>query len=159
MDREISDVNDLFAVIGRCDVVHVGMVDKAGMPYVTALNFGFDRRGDDLALYLHSAAEGKKIDILKENPNVWFQMDCKNELVAGIPGSPCSYSWNYESVMGSGRAEFLTEKAQQEHALNRIIQCVAGSIEQFKFPAQMLERTCVWQIVSSDFTGKRHKKA
>jgi nitroimidazol reductase NimA-like FMN-containing flavoprotein (pyridoxamine 5'-phosphate oxidase superfamily) len=41
------------------------MVDD-GKPYVVALNFGYDREGDDLILYLHSAMEGKKIDILKK---------------------------------------------------------------------------------------------
>ncbi len=155
-ELQITDIDDIFSVIECCNVVHVAMVDSSGAPYVAALNFGFDRKGNDLILYLHSAAEGKKIDILKKNPNVWFQMDCKNELVPGSPGRPCSYSWNYESIMGSGYVTFLTEKAQQEHALNRIIQCVAEPAGQFEFPAQMLERTCVWQIVSKDFTGKRH---
>lgn len=155
-EREIKNINDIFAVIESCDVIHISMVDESGMPYGAALNFGFDRRGTELVLYLHSAEEGRKTDILKKNPNIWFQMDCKNELVCGTPDNPCSYSFRYKSVAGSGRVVFLTETAQKEHALNRIIQCLTKSGNSFDFPPQALEKTCIWQIVSKDFTGKEH---
>ena len=35
------------------------MVDH-GKPYVVALNFGYERKGDSLVLYFHSACEGRK---------------------------------------------------------------------------------------------------
>ena len=47
--------------------------DRWERPYVVALNFGFDRLEDSLILYLHSASEGRKMDILKKNPNVYFR--------------------------------------------------------------------------------------
>lgn len=64
-DRELKCLEDIFSVVKNCAVVHVAMVDD-GKPYVVALNFGFDRQGDSLILYLHSAQEGKKIDILRK---------------------------------------------------------------------------------------------
>lgn len=155
-DREITQTDDIFSVIEGCSTVRVAMAD-GNMPYVVALNFGFDRQGDTLILYLHSAAQGRKIDILKRNPNVYFQMDCSQGPTPGIPGNPCSCSWKFDSVMGSGQAVFLTEPAQKEHALNRILQCAGNAEETFAFPEKMLENTCVWQIVSEDFTGKRHE--
>ncbi|EOT27051.1 hypothetical protein C805_01154 [Eubacterium sp. 14-2] len=155
-DREITDINHIFSVIERCDVVHISMADEHGMPYGIALNFGFDRQENHLTLYLHSALEGKKTDILKKNPNIWFQMDCGHELVFGTQNSPCSYSWKFQSVSGRGRVVFLTEKSQKEHALNRIIQHLTRSQDSFSFPPQALEKTCIWQIVSEDFTGKEH---
>lgn len=86
-DREIKNPDDIFSVIENCQTVHVAMVDD-GKPYVVALNFGFDRRGDSLILYLHSAYEGRKMDILRKNPSVSFQMDCGSQLINAAPGNP-----------------------------------------------------------------------
>ena len=79
-DRELKDMNAIFEVIKNCSVAHVAMVD-GGKPYVVALNFGYDRDGDELVLYFHSAYDGKKTDILRKNPAVYFQMDCVNEFI------------------------------------------------------------------------------
>ncbi len=154
-DREIKNLDEVFAVVKNCQVVHVAMAEE-GKPYVVALNFGFDRRGDDLVLYLHSAPEGRKMDILKKNPEVYFQMDCAGRLIKGKPGNPCSYSWEFESVMGSGQVEFIENEREQTYALNRIIQHLDNADSWFAFPPQMLAKTCVYRIVSGDFTGKRH---
>lgn len=155
-DRELKCLDDVFSVVENCEVVHVAMVDD-GRPYVVALNFGFDRKGDSLILYLHSAQEGKKIDILRKNPAVFFQMDCVNEFIRATKENPCSYSWRFDSVMGSGQVEFITDGAEKTHALNRIIQHLDKTDETLDFPEQSLSKICVCRIVSNDITGKRHK--
>ncbi len=155
-DRELTDINSIFEVINNCSIVHVAMVDD-GKPYVVALNFGYDRSNDELILYFHSANEGKKIDILRKNPSVYFQMDCSNELVEGTPDNPCAYSWKFESVMGSGDVEFIVKEEEKSHALNRIVQHVGKVDRNFEFPSQMLTKTCLYRVRSTDFTGKSHK--
>lgn len=155
-DREITCLDDIFSVVESCSVVHVAMAD-GGSPYVAALNFGYDRQGNNLILYLHSAREGKKIDILRKNPNVYFEMECINELIRGTPENPCGYSWRFASVMGSGQVEFLTDEAAKRHALNRIIQHLEKTEAEFDFPAQKLANTCVYRIVASGVTGKRRE--
>ena len=55
-DREVTDLNQIFDIVSRCSVAHVGMTDH-GKPYVVALNFGYERKGDSLILYFHSAYE------------------------------------------------------------------------------------------------------
>lgn len=74
-DREVTDLKRIFNIVSRCSVAHVGMTDH-GKPYVVALNFGYERKGDSLILYFHSAYEGRKMEILKENPSVYVQMNC-----------------------------------------------------------------------------------
>ena len=69
-DREVTDIHEIFKMIDNCPVIHIAMTDN-GKPYVVALNFGYERQGDDLILYFHSAYEGRKIDILKKNPEVY----------------------------------------------------------------------------------------
>lgn len=63
------------------------------------MNFGCERQGDVLVLYFHGAYEGRKMDILKKNPDVFFQMDCINELIPGTKENPNAYSWRYDSIM------------------------------------------------------------
>lgn len=155
-DREIQTIEGVIDVVERCQSVHLGMVDE-GKPYVVALNFGYDRVGDDLVLYLHSAQEGRKIDVLTKNSDVYFQMDCVNEFIEGTDENPCAYCWRYDSVMGSGTATFITDGEEQKHALNRIIQHYAKTDKTFVFPPQMLAKTCTIKIVSSEFSGKHRE--
>ena len=155
-DREVKELDGVFDIVERCNVVHLGMVDH-GKPYVVALNFGYERKGNELILYLHSAMEGKKIDILRKHPDVCFQMDCVNEFIKGTSERPCSYCWRYDSVMGSGQVEFVEDVEEKAHALNRLIQHVGKTSETFSFPPASLNRTCVLRISSSDFTGKHHE--
>ena len=156
IDREVKDTDSIFDIIERCNVVHLGMVEN-GKPYGVALNFGYDRSDDNLILYFHCAMEGRKIDILKENPNVYFQMDCVNEFIPGSVERPCAFCWRFDSVMGSGEIEFVTDINEKAYALNKLIQHISRTKEVFSFPPSSLTRTCVLQVKSNDFTGKHHE--
>lgn len=155
-DREITDVNQIFEIVSRCNVANVAMTDK-GKPYAVALNFGYERKGDSLILYFHSANEGRKINALKDDPHIYFTMNCTNELIRGNEENPCAYSWRYNSVSGNGQVEFLDDPEEKSHALNLIIQHLSKEKNLFVFPEAKLKNTCVFRVCSSDFTGKRHE--
>lgn len=152
-DREVTNPDQLFDIVSRCSVAHVAMLDH-GAPYVVALNFGFERDGDALILYFHSAQEGKKIDLLHADPSVYVQMDCVDELITGTSENPCAYCWRYDSVMGAGRAEFLETDEEKAHALNCMLGHLAKTDEVFHFPAEQLKRTCVFRIRVEHPSGK-----
>lgn len=155
-DREVTDLNQIFEIVRNCSVAHVGMVEN-GKPYVVALNFGYERQGDALVLYFHSAYEGHKMDILKENPNIYFQMDCVNEFITGTKENPCAYCWRYDSVMGSGQVKFIEEPDEKAYALNCIIHHLGKTEDTFQFPEAKLKKTCVYRVISTDITGKHHE--
>lgn len=155
-DREVTDLDQIFDIVSRCSVAHVGMTDH-GEPYVVALNFGYERRGDSLILYFHSACEGRKMDILKENPSVYVQMNCVNEFISGSRESPCAYSWRYDSVMGAGTVEFLETPEEKAHALNCMIRQLGKTEDILQFPAEQLRRTCVYRVRIDAPTGKRRE--
>lgn len=155
-DREVTDLEQIFEIVDHCSIANVGMIDQ-GRPYVVALNFGYERKGDMLILYFHSAYEGRKMNALKENPFVYFEMNCVNELIKGSKENPCAYSWRYDSVMGSGRVEFIEERKEKAYAFDRLIQHMGKENETFDYPEAMLKKTCVYRICSTDFTGKHHE--
>ena len=47
------------------------------------------------------------MEILKENPSVYVQMNCVDEFISGSHENPCAFCWRYDSVMGAGEVEFL----------------------------------------------------
>lgn len=155
-DREVTDLEQIFEIVSNCNIANIGMIDQ-GKPYVVALNFGYERKGDMLILYFHSAYEGRKMNALKENPSVYFEMNCVNEFIKGSKENPCAYCWRYDSVMGSGQVEFIEDLEEKAYALDRLIQHIGKENETFDYPEAMLKKTCVYRICSTDFTGKHHE--
>ena len=155
-DREVTDLNQIFDIVSRCSVAHVGMTDH-GKPYVVALNFGYERKGDSLILYFHSAYEGRKMEILKENSSVYVQMNCVDEFISGSYENPCAFCWRYDSVMGAGEVEFLEPPEEKAHALNCMIRHLGKTEDCFQFPAEKLKRTCVYRVCIDAPTGKHHE--
>ncbi len=153
-DRQVNDIDEIFKIVDRCDVLHLAMVDNNHLPYAVALNFGYERVDDDLILYIHSAVEGKKIDLLKQNPNVYFEMDCGHEFVPGTTEKPCMAGFRYDSVMGSGIVHFIDDFEEKTHALNTLMQHVGRTKETYHFPKEIMARTCVFSIRCKDYTGK-----
>lgn len=155
-DREVTDLNQIFDIVSRCSVAHVGMTDH-GKPYVVALNFGYERKGDSLILYFHSAYEGRKMEILKENPSVYVQMNCVDEFISGSHENPCAFCWRYDSVMGAGVVEFLETPEEKAHALNCMIRHLGKTEDCFQFSVEKLKRTCVYRVCIDAPTGKHHE--
>jgi nitroimidazol reductase NimA-like FMN-containing flavoprotein (pyridoxamine 5'-phosphate oxidase superfamily) len=124
------------------------MVDPEHKPYVLPFNFGYDKG----VIYLHSAPEGKKINILANNNHVCisfstdYQLRYQNEEVA------CSWSMKYRSVLAYGQVEFLTDPEEKSLALNVIMKKYARKEYSFNVPA--LDNVKVYKIVVTRFEGR-----
>nr|WP_319489938.1 pyridoxamine 5'-phosphate oxidase family protein [uncultured Caproiciproducens sp.] len=151
-DREVTDYHEIMAIVERCDVCKLAMVDH-DFPYIVPMNFGYSTDDGLLTLYFHGANEGKKINILKENPKVCFEMDCGHQMIIGE--TDCSYSMDYESVIGNGMVEFITSIDDKKFALAHIIKKYSKKAG-FFFDEKLLDRITIFKIVSRDFVGKRH---
>ena len=66
----LSKLSEIEIIIKKCQVCYVAMVDQSGKPYVLPFNFGYS----DGTVYLHSDVNGKKMDILKNNPSVCIKV-------------------------------------------------------------------------------------
>ena len=81
-DREIKDLNDIMAIIKKCDVCNLAFFDEE-YPYIVPLNFGVTLLDGTITLYFHGANAGKKLDLIKKNNKVGFEMDCSHKLILG----------------------------------------------------------------------------
>ena len=152
-DREIDSKDALKEILDACKVLRLAMAEE-GIPYVVPLNFGYEFAGHKLTLFFHSAREGKKIDILKKDPRVCFEMDCSHELVGA--GAACDYSYRYSSVIGDGTARFITEREEKIHALNAIMKHQMGR-DDFTYEDARLRGVEVFEVVSQSYSGKSSK--
>lgn len=153
-DREVTDVLGLKEILDMCKTCHVAMVDN-GKPYVVPLSFGYRLLEDGtLELYFHSAKEGRKMDILRNNPLVCFEMSQEGETVHA--DTPCNSGYYYSSLIGNGEVCFLNEVQEKCGALSRMFYQQTG--QEIEFQEKQAETVCVYKIVSRDFTGKRKLK-
>lgn len=145
-DKEIHDQEQIDEIMHRAQVCRIALCND-GTPYVVPVNFGYG----DGCLYIHSALEGTKLDIIRENPLVSFEVDIDHALVAGEV--PCSYTFNYRSVVGFGTAAVLEEPIEKRKGMDLIVRHYVGSIA--SYPDDALERSAVVKIEISSMTGKK----
>lgn len=64
--RKITLQSAMEKIIAKCQYCTMAMVDQNNHPYLLPMNFGYA----DAVVYLHSATQGKKVDILRNNNRV-----------------------------------------------------------------------------------------
>jgi uncharacterized protein len=145
-EKEIHDPAEIEAVLAEARVCRIAMCD-GGRPYVVPLCFGY-RSG---AFYVHSAAEGRKIDILKKNPEVCVEVEAG---VAPVPGRrACDWGMRFRSVIAFGRVSFLEDDAARREGLDIIMAHYAPG--EFEYPRGVLSKTAVLRVDVTGITGKR----
>ena len=119
-DREITDSREILSIVNECKVIRLAMLDEQGLPYIIPLNFGYRFADGVFTFYCHSAREGRKLELLRRDPRVSFEMDCRGEL----------QSADHACVIGSGTAE-LIEGAEKLDALSALMRHMAGHEDTF----------------------------
>lgn len=148
--RIYTDAANISKIIDRCDVCFVGMSDASNTPYVLPFNFGFD----GTYIYLHSAATGHKMDILRNNPKVSVAfstdhaIDCQHKDVA------CSYLMKYRSVVAFGHIEFIDDPDQKKSALNIMMKKYTG--REFSYGMPSVHEVVCYRVVIEKITAKEY---
>ena len=144
-DKQITDLTEIENLLRTAELCHLAMVDD-GKPYVVPMNFGYT----DGALYFHSAPEGRKIDILRKNPDVCFSIIGSNVLVKGEKA--CSWTAKYSSVIGTGKAEVINVREEKEKGMSILMS--QYSDKEFDFSEVDLTGVLVIRVAINDMTGK-----
>lgn len=153
-DREIADKAEVIKILEKCDVCRIALSDN-NIPYIVPMNYGYEYTDSKLVLYFHGAKEGKKHDIIAQNPFACFEIDCSHKLIEA--DDACNYTMEYESVIGNGKIYLCTEKYEKLRALKQLMKQYAKD-KSFSFPDHVIESVTVFRLEVSAFTGKRLKK-
>jgi nitroimidazol reductase NimA-like FMN-containing flavoprotein (pyridoxamine 5'-phosphate oxidase superfamily) len=144
-DREITDRHTIDDIIRRSRVCRLGLCD-GGQPYIVPMSFGYD----GAALYFHAADGGRKLNILRRNRRVCFEVDILHDVVTA--DEPCGWGMKYESVIGFGRAEIVGDGEAREQALGWIMRQYGGP--DGPFPEAALKKTLVIKVRIDEVSGK-----
>ncbi|MGQ1910271.1 pyridoxamine 5'-phosphate oxidase family protein [Marinifilum sp. RC60d5] len=144
-EREITDQNQLLEILTKSKVCRLAIHDTP-YPYIVALNYGYA----DNALFIHCAKEGKKIDLLKANNKVGFQIDFGNELIKHAES--CQWTTKYQSVVGSADVEILTNFADKTAGLDILMQ-QAGKMNN-EYNPNYVDRILILKVNIREISGK-----
>ncbi len=145
--QEITDKDMLGEIIGKAEVLRLGLC-KDNKPYVVPLAFGFD--GEHF--YFHSAKKGMKIEYLRSNPNVSFELESKAGLV-WHETKACEFNFSYRSVIGFGEAGEIKGNEEKRKALNIMMNQYTN--KEWSFPLPMILAVSVWRIKINELSGKQ----
>ncbi len=149
-EREITDINEILKILDKAKVLHLGLVD-GDEAYVVPMNYGYTMSDGRLTLYLHGAKRGRKIDLIRTNPKVFFEMDCDIEPFEG--DIACRYGITYSSIMGRGIAEIVEDVEEKKEALSVLMK--TQTEKDFVFEDKMVSFVSVIRIDVAEFTAKR----
>ena len=150
-DREVTDPAEIVDIMSRCEVLRLA-INTENAPYLIPFNFGMEP--DGMTLYIHGAKEGMKYDLLAKDNRVGFELDCHHGLVLDEESHDCTI--NYESVMGWGIVDELTEEGEKIHALDCIMKQYHA--EDFSYSPKPIPRTRILRLRVQERTAKRRKK-
>lgn len=148
-DRKVTDKDTINYILEKCKVLHLGLSDNSS-PYIVPMNYGFMFNNNKLSFFVHSAPEGRKIDILKKNPECCVQMECDGILLENT--IPCKYGYSFYSLEGFGTAVILDDVSEKEKALQIIMKTQTG--KDFDFTEEMVSKVDVIRIDCSSYTAK-----
>lgn len=152
-EREVTDINEIIKILDKSKVLHLGLVD-GDEAYVVPMNYGYTMDNGKLTIYLHGAKRGKKIDLIRANPKVFFEMDCD---ITPFEGEiACKYGITYSSIMGKGLAEIVEDVEEKKKALSILMK--TQTEKDFEFEEKMVAFVNVIRIDVSQYTAK-HRPA
>ena len=148
-ERQITDEKQIMAILDAGKVLHLGLaVDNE--PYVVPMNYGYTMEDGKLTLYLHSALQGKKLDMIRKNPSVFFEIDCDRMPFEGRV--PCQYGLVYSSIMGRGTARIVEDVEEKKQAMTVLMKTQTG--KDFSFEDRLVSIVAVIRIDVEEYTAK-----
>ena len=148
-ELQVTDPHQIRDILDTAKVLHLGLcVDNE--PYVVPMNYGYIMEGETLVLYLHSAVQGKKLDMIRANPRVFFELDCDRMPFEGE--KPCQYGLVYSSVMGRGTACIVEDVEEKIRAMTMLMKTQTG--KDFSFNDRLVSIVSVIRIDVTEYTAK-----
>ena len=149
-ERQVTDEKQILAILDKARVLHLGLAVN-NEPYVVPMNYGYTMENGKLTVYMHSALKGKKLDMLRENPNVFFEIDCDMQPF-GEGDIPCQYGMVYSSVMGKGTATIVEDVEEKIRAMKALMK--TQTEKDFAFNDRLVSIVAVIRIDVDEYTAK-----
>ena len=133
----------------------ISSIDKQGFPQIIPMNFVFL---NDL-VYMHSHIRGEKIENIKRNSKVGFEVDRNLEFLPSYFSDPEDASLAdtlYISVVIKGEAQLVEDNEEKVLALNGLMEKYQpeGQYKPMNKDMGVLDATAVIKIIPKEMNGK-----
>ena len=152
-DREVTDFIKIENIISRCTCCRIGFHDN-GEVYIVPLNFGYEVKDDTYIFYFHGAKEGRKIDLIKKNPVVGFEMD--TNYLLNEADFACGYSARFQSIIGNGVISIVSEIEEKKLGLSLLMEHNTGK-RSWAFDEKMVNTVTVFRLKVTKMSCKEHE--
>lgn len=150
--REIKDLKDIQEIIKECKVCRIGMQSQ-GRIYIVPMNFGCEYEDGQPVFYFHSAKVGRKIETLREEPEVCVELDCRHGLMEAE--KPCDHSYYFASLIGTGKARMMQTPEEKLYGLKVIMRHQTGT-DFDNFDEKWINAVEVIKVKLEEYACKHH---
>jgi len=133
----------------------IATIDENGFPQIIPMNFVFINN----SIYMHSHIKGQKLDNIKRNSKVGFEVDRNLEFLPSYFSDPDDASLAdtfYISVVIKGDAKIIEDRNEKVLALNGLMKKYQpeGKYLPMTSDMEVLEHTAVIKVVPKEMNGK-----
>ena len=152
---EIKSKEKIIEFLSSQQTGRISSIDENGFPQIIPMNFVFIND----AVYIHSHIRGEKLDNIRRNQKVGFEVDKSLEFLPSYFSDPTDASLAdtlYISVVMKGNASIVLDKEEKTIALNGLMEKYQpeGGYEPIKPDMDVLKGVEVIKIVPESLRGK-----
>lgn len=154
---EIKSRAKIIEFLNQQETGRICSVDSNGYPQIIPMNFVFVED----AIYMHSHTKGEKLENIKRNQKVGFEVDKSLEFLPSYFTDPADASQAdtlYISVVIKGKASIITDRNEKTLALNALMKKYQpeGGYEPIKPEMQVVDEVAIIRVAPISIRGK-HK--
>jgi len=120
------------------------------------MNYGYTYENGVITLFFHSSGEGRKVEIIKQNPVVCFEIDYDTKL--NPDDNPDRHAVMWESLIGTGTAQIVTNLDEKRRMLGNMMRKFRGYNPHYR-PTPLTESRVIdvlmIKLVLDEFKAKR----
>jgi len=152
---EIKSKEKIIEFLSSQQTGRISSIDENGYPQIIPMNFVFIND----VVYMHSHIKGEKLENIKRNQKVGFEVDKSLEFLPSYFSDPTDASLAdtlYISVIIKGNASIVLDREEKTIALNGLMKKYQpeGGYEPIKPGMDVLKGVEVIKIVPESLTGK-----
>ncbi len=144
---EIKDIEEIHKIIENGKVCRLGMCNN-NIPYVVPLNYGYKNN----ELFFHSVAKGMKIDFMRKNNTVCFEIEGSVNIIEAEDA--CKWTTKYASVIGWGKVIFINDTTEKKRALDIIMHQYSHK-PGWTYDEKALKEVNIFKVCIEKAEGKR----
>lgn len=141
------------ALFERARVGRLGCIRADGYPYVVPMHFIYVSN----TLYIHGLPKGQKIESIKTNANVCFEIDEMIALLDQNIENPCDVNTEFNSIIVQGEAHIVENPDEKKEALEKIVAKFTPHLADNELPEKMINGTAIIRIDIKECVGRYYR--